>query len=60
MKSSEVSIKTRSTPASLSFKGQATKHTTVKWLLLTLIWYFLFADDVIVLSQPVSMNEADY
>ena len=30
-KRSEVSIKTRSTPASLSFKGQATKHTTVKW-----------------------------
>ena len=31
MKSSKVSIKTKSTPASLSFKGQATKHTTVKW-----------------------------
>ena len=31
MKSSEVSIKTRSTPASLSFQGQATKHRTVKW-----------------------------
>ena len=31
MESSEVSIKTRSTPASLSFKGQATKHATVKW-----------------------------
>ena len=31
MESSEVSIKTRSPPASLSFKGQATKHTTVKW-----------------------------
>ena len=30
-KRSEVSVKTRSTPASLSFKGQATKHTTVKW-----------------------------
>ena len=30
-KSSEVSIKTRSTPTSLSFTGQATKHTTVKW-----------------------------
>ena len=30
MKSSKVSIETRSTPASLSFKGQATKHTTVK------------------------------
>ena len=29
-KSREVSIKTRSTPASLSFNGQATKHTTVK------------------------------
>ena len=24
-------IKTRSTPASLSFKGQASKHTTLKW-----------------------------
>ena len=31
IKRSEVSIKTRSTPASLSFKDQATKHTTVKW-----------------------------
>ena len=31
MKSSKVSIKTRSPPASRSFKGQATKHTTVKW-----------------------------
>ena len=30
-KSSEVPIKTRSTPASLSFKGQVTKHITVKW-----------------------------
>ena len=31
MKSSEVSTKTRSPPASFSFKGQATKYTTVKW-----------------------------
>ena len=30
-KSSEVSIKAKSTPGSLSFKGQETKHTTVKW-----------------------------
>ena len=38
-KSSKVSIKTRSTPASLSFKGQATKHTTVKWSIQsTNIW----------------------
>ena len=31
MKSIEVPIKARSTPASLSFKDQTTKHTTVKW-----------------------------
>ena len=30
-KGSEVSIKTRLTPASISFTGQVTKHTTVKW-----------------------------
>ena len=30
-KGSEVFIKTRSTPASRSYKGQATQHTTVKW-----------------------------
>jgi len=30
-KSSEVSIKSRSMPASLSFKGQATKQTSTKW-----------------------------
>ena len=30
-KSSEVSIKTSSAPASLPFKGQATNHTTVEW-----------------------------
>ena len=31
MKCSEVSIKIRSTPVSLSFKGQAAKCTMVKW-----------------------------
>ena len=36
-KGSEVSIKTRSLPASLSLKGQATKHTTVKWSILLFI-----------------------
>ena len=30
MKSSEVAIKTRSPPASFSFKGQTTNHTTVR------------------------------
>ena len=33
--SSEVSIKARSTPASLSFTGQVTKHTTVKWSIVS-------------------------
>ena len=49
MKRSEVSIKTRSTPASLSFKGQATKHTTVKWSIDTKCdWLIaLFAPPVI-------------
>ena len=36
-KSSEVSIKTRSPPASFSFKGQPTKRTTVKWSIETKI-----------------------
>ena len=31
MERSEVSINTWSTPASLSFKGQATNQATVKW-----------------------------
>ena len=31
MKSSDVSIKTWSTPASLTIQGQVTKDTTVKW-----------------------------
>ena len=30
-KSSEVCIKTKSTPASLPFRGQVNKPTTVKW-----------------------------
>lgn len=37
-KSSEVSIKSRSMPASLSFKGQATKHTTVKSSIALVAW----------------------
>lgn len=34
MKSSEVSVKTRSTSTRLSFKGQTTKPTTLKWFIL--------------------------
>ena len=33
-KGSEVSIKTRSTPASYSYEGQATKYITVKWSII--------------------------
>ena len=46
-KSREVSIKTRSTPASASFIDQVTKHTTVKWAIIIisdlafLAFYFL-------------------
>ena len=36
MKSSEVCIKTRSTPASLPIQGQVTKHKTVKWPIISL------------------------
>ena len=42
-KSSEVSIKTRSTPASLSIQGQDTKHTTVKWS-ISRMWVASYAD----------------
>ena len=35
-KSSEVCMKSRSTPASLLFKGLVTEHTTLKWSTLTL------------------------
>ena len=41
MKISEVSIKTGLTAASLSFIGQVTKHTTVKWTIETLIYLAL-------------------
>ena len=34
-KNSEISIKTRSPPALLSLKDQATKHRTVKWSIIT-------------------------
>ena len=38
MRKAEVSIKTRSPPASLSFKGQATKQETVKWSICSVHW----------------------
>ena len=42
MKSCKVSIKTRSTPASLSFKGQATKQPTVKWSIVSSLLLLAF------------------
>ena len=60
-KSSEVSIITRSPTASLSFKGQVTKHTTVKrsiecLFLLPLVvpWFHKPKDDI-----KVSMGMGD-
>ena len=53
MKRSEISIKTRSTPASLSFKGQATKHTTVKCSIR------LFMFDVLVVMKLSNGNSWD-
>ena len=43
-KSCEVSFKTRSTPSSLSFKGQATKHSTAKiiyWVIVEIKKHYL-------------------
>ena len=37
-KNSEVCIKTRSPPASLPFRGQVTKKTTVKWSITALVY----------------------
>ena len=48
MKSSQVSIKTRSTPASLSFKGQVTRHTTVNWS----ITYISLALEILLTAKP--------
>ena len=45
-KSSEVSIETRSPPASLSFKGQATKHTTVEWSILKVLLFELITKSI--------------
>ena len=42
MKSRKVCIKTKSTPASLSLKGQGTKHTTVKWSIINYKMKLLF------------------
>ena len=40
-KSSEVSLKTRSTLASLSFISQLTKHTTAKWSVWNKIMFYV-------------------
>ena len=41
MKSSKVCITKKSTLASPLFKGLATKHTTVKWIIKMVIYTFL-------------------
>ena len=44
-KSSEVCIKTKSTPASLPFRSQATKPTTVKWSICNIFAFILHCNN---------------
>ena len=50
MKSSKVSIETRSIPGSISFKGQATKHTSVNWSIQVVRKSLNFLDKALVLE----------
>ena len=45
MKRSEFSIKTKSTPASLTIQGQVTKDTTVKWSIAGAVWRCWFSGE---------------
>jgi len=58
-KSSEVFIKTRSTPASLSSKGQVTEQTTVKWSILWFCKLMIFSNviiDIIIMAHACSFS----
>ena len=60
MESSKVSIKRRSTPASLSFKGQATKQTTVKVSIeaTTHWWEAMFSGTTVVVQFSMISTSA--
>ena len=49
------SIKTRSTPASISFIGQVIKHTTVKWSIIKVMFYW----DQPFQPQPVKVETVE-
>ena len=51
MKNTVVSIKVRSPPASLSFKGQATKHTTVKWSIVIAVVNAIISNSADMIGQ---------
>ena len=59
-KSSDVSIQTSSTPASLSFIGQVTKHTTVKWTILGchISNFFLPEDCAELITDPLKVFDS--
>ena len=50
-KHSEVCIKTRSTPASLSSKGQVSEQTTVKWSIVLLRIIHSYTPDYLKISK---------
>ena len=62
MKSSEVSIKTRSTPASLTIQGQVTKDTTEKWpivFIITDLGLLHYKDKAFTFSSNMPLDEQE-
>ena len=61
-KNREVSVKTRSPPASFSFKGQAAKHATIKWSIKSMSGHFVTINEVsiyLITSSRKPLNTND-
>ena len=58
-RSSQVSTKTRSTPASLLFKGQATKNTTVKIMVYCLHFCLKYNKQHIIPLEDIKLQSLD-
>ena len=59
MKSRKVFNKTRSRPASLLFRGQGTEHTTVKWPIVTVSFFFQ-AGEAYFVSDDAPVNNFEF
>ena len=59
MKSRKVFNKTRSRPVSLLFKGQGTEHTTVKWPIVTVSFFFQ-AGEAYFVSDDSPVNNFEF